>query len=308
MNSQILIRPCRPEDLQAVWKTFLTSFQDMIRRVHGTRQSLRGMRTVPPYLHHVLTTDSRGFWVAESSGKIIGFACSIVRGSVWFLCDFWILPGFQNRGIGRQLLKRSLQSDRTYRITSTYSSLYPPAMRSYIMLGMTPRFPVYTLVRRCQDLKPGWAAEREYEIHEVDPTGSRGAIREAVREMSSVDRVARGSRRDEDHDLFIKRSGNRCWLAKKRGQTIGYFYVSPQGQVGPSAVKVTRAMLPVLHRSIESAALLHPKLTIQIPAPNVESIRELIRAGFRIDSHAIFMSSKEFGKMENYIISGPALF
>jgi ribosomal protein S18 acetylase RimI-like enzyme len=308
MNPQILIRPCRPEDLRAVWKTFLISFQDMIRRVHGTRQGLQGMRIVPPYLQHVLTTDARGFWVAESKGKIIGFACSIVREPVWFLCDFWILPEFQDRGIGRQLLERSLQSDRAYRITSTYSSLYPPAMRSYIMLGMAPRFPIYTLVRSSKDLKPGWVTEREFKIRELDPAGSHGMIQEAIREMRSIDRVARGSERDEDHDLFIKRSGSRCWLAKKSGRTVGYFYISPKGQVGPLAVRDTPAMLPVLHRSIESAILLHPKLTIQIPSPNVESIRELIRAGFRIESHSIFMSSKEFGKMENYIISGPALF
>jgi acetyltransferase (GNAT) family protein len=308
MSSQILIRPCRPEDLRAVWKTFLTSFQDMIRRVYGSRQSLRGMRKVPPYLRHVLATDPRGFWVAQSNTKIIGFACSIVRGSIWFLCDFWIVPKFQNRGIGKQLLKRSLQSDRTYRITSTYSSLYPPAMRSYIMLGMTPRFPIYTLVCRSRDLKPGWAAGRAFKVRELDPAASPGVIRKAVREMSSIDRLARGSGRNEDHELFIKRSGNRCWHAEKRGRTIGYFYISPKGQVGPLAVKGTRDMLPVLHRAIESSALLHPKLTLQVPGPNVESIRELIRAGFRIDSHAIFMSSKEFGKMENYIISGPALF
>ncbi|MBZ5535926.1 MAG: GNAT family N-acetyltransferase [Acidobacteriia bacterium] len=286
----------------------MSSFQDMIRRVYGTRQSLRGMRRVPPYLRHVLATDAQGFWVAESNTKVIGFVCSIVRGSIWFLCDFWIVPEFQNRGIGRQLLKRSLQSDRPYRITSTYSSLYPPAMRSYIMLGMTPQFPIYTLVCRSKDLKPTWAAEREIKICELDPTGSQGGIREAVHEMSSIDKVARGSGRNEDHELFIKRSGNRCWLAKKSDRTIGYFYISPKGQVGPLAVKDTRAMLPVLHQAIESAARLHPGLTIQIPSPNVESIRELIRAGFRIDSHAIFMSSREFGKMENYIISGPALF
>lgn len=34
------------------------------------------------------------------------------------------------------------------------------------------------------------------------------------------------------------------------------------------------------------------------------SYRDMVR----IDTHALSMSSKEFGAMENYIISGPALF
>jgi GNAT superfamily N-acetyltransferase len=308
MASEINIRPCRLDDLRSVWKTFLISFEEMMRRVQGPRRALPGSRKLPPYLQHVLATDARGFWVAESNGEIVGFACSIVRGAVWFLCDFWVLPEFQDRGIGRKLLERSLQSDRRYRIISTYSSLDPSAMRSYIMVGMTPRFPVYTLVLRTKDLKREIAVRSRVKITELPPTASRERIDEAVREMSSIDLVARGSRRKEDHEFFVNRSGSRCWLARKHSKTNGYFYVTASGQIGPLAVENPRYMLPVLHQSIEMAAQWHPKLSIQIPSPNVESIRALIRFGFRIESHAVFMSSREFGRMENYIISGPALF
>jgi ribosomal protein S18 acetylase RimI-like enzyme len=308
MASKIIIRPCRIDDLGSVWKTFLISFEDMIQRVHGSRRPTPGSRKLPPYLRHVLGTDARGFWVAESNGEITGFACSMVRGSIWFLCDFWVLPEFQDRGIGRTLLKRSLQSDRRYRIISTYSSLYPSAMRSYIMLGMTPRFPVYTLTLRTKDLQRKGTREQRLKFSRVAHTQTHGSIDIAVREMSSIDFVARGSRREEDHEFFIRSSGSRCWIAREQDRAKGYFYVTPTGQIGPIAVWNRRDMLPVLHQAIETAAQLHLKLSIQVPSPNVESIRALIRAGFRIDSHAIFMSSKEFGRMENYISSGPALF
>ncbi len=85
MNNQPIIRRARPQDLQSVWDTFLISFDDMIRRVHARPGSTRYPHKPPAYLLHVLETDPETFWVAESSRRIVGFACAIVRGAIWFL-------------------------------------------------------------------------------------------------------------------------------------------------------------------------------------------------------------------------------
>jgi len=308
MNNKIIYRSCRLEDLQSVWNTFLISFRDMMRKVHGACTAERYPRAAAPYLRHILKTDSHSFWVAESGGRIAGFACAIVRGPIWFLSDFWILPQFQNRGIGKELLGRALQSERKFRIISTYSSLHPSAMRSYMMVGMTPRFPVFTLVARTESLKLDTSHAESVELVELSPTDPLGTIRKAIMEMTSVDRLVRGSGRDEDHDFFINRNGNRCWLARERRQTVGYSYLTPEGQIGPVATKSGRNMLFILFRAIQAGVRLHSHLSIRVPSLNLESMRALMRAGFQIESHALFMSSKEFGRMENYVISGPALF
>lgn len=308
MILQEKIRPCRSNDLQAVWEIFLISFRDMIWRVHGTRGPLSYSRKAPSYLSHVLATDPRSFWVAESNGKLVGFSCAIVRGPIWFLSDFWILPPFRGRGIGKKLLRRSLQSDKRYRIISTYSSLFPTAMRSYIMLGMTPRFPVYTLVAKSDELKLKKRNATTVEIFELNDQQPEKVIARGLNQMSAIDEIVRGSARREDHDFFVRRSGMRCWLVKERRQTTGYFYISPKGQIGPLGVRNARNKLQALFQAIREGARCHSRLTFRIPASNIDSIRFLMDAGFRIDSHAIFMSSAEFGSMENYIISGPALF
>lgn len=177
-----------------------------------------------------------------------------------------------------------------------------------MMVGMTPRFPVYTLVARMGSLTLGATPAESVDLVELSPTDPPGTIRKAIMEMTSVDRVVRGSGRNEDHEFFLTRNGSRCWLARKRGQTVGYSYLTPEGDIGPVASKSGRDKLSILFCAIQAGARLPSRLSIRVPSLNVESMRALMCAGFRIESHALFMSSKEFGRMENYVISGPGLF
>jgi GNAT superfamily N-acetyltransferase len=77
---------------------------------------------------------------------------SWVCGDLWFLAELFVSPGNQGRGIGRELLKRTLdhaqKSGATSRalITFTFNAV---SQALYIRHGLFPRLPIYNFnVRR----------------------------------------------------------------------------------------------------------------------------------------------------------------
>src|SRR5262249_61342062 len=72
---------------------------------------------------------------------------ALVRGRVWYLSMFFVLPGDQERGVGRALLERALVYGEARRteVRCVWSSLDPRAQARYVMAGMAPRWPIYRL-------------------------------------------------------------------------------------------------------------------------------------------------------------------
>jgi len=72
---------------------------------------------------------------------------ALVRGRVWYLSMFFVLPGDQGRGLGRALLERALAygEARGAEIRCTWAPLDPRAQARYVMAGMPLRWPIYRL-------------------------------------------------------------------------------------------------------------------------------------------------------------------
>src|SRR5262249_57514779 len=70
---------------------------------------------------------------------------ALVRGRVWYLSMFFVLPSDQGRGVGRALLERALVYGEARRteVRCVWSSLDPRAQARYVMAGMAPRWPIY---------------------------------------------------------------------------------------------------------------------------------------------------------------------
>jgi len=58
-----------------------------------------------------LARTAEHFWLAEDAGQILGYARSIKRGGVRELTEFFVLPGQQSAGVGRELLARAFPSE-----------------------------------------------------------------------------------------------------------------------------------------------------------------------------------------------------
>jgi GNAT superfamily N-acetyltransferase len=88
---------------------------------------------------HLLRTDPGGAWVAEQDGEIVGCALALVREGVWGLSLLGVRPEHQAKGIGRELLARTLEYAEGRRGAIILSSEDPKAMRRYARAGFALR-------------------------------------------------------------------------------------------------------------------------------------------------------------------------
>src|ERR1700755_309496 len=101
----VTIRSARAEDLQRTQELVVASINDLTER-HG----FGAMASVRPasFQSFSLQDDARGLWVAEDNGEIVGTAFSWVSGDLWFLAELFVAPRLQGAGLGRELLRRTL--------------------------------------------------------------------------------------------------------------------------------------------------------------------------------------------------------
>src|SRR6058998_1959929 len=135
------IRKVRPDELAEVWRVHVASS-------NGDRPATRSADTaVASDARAGLTSDPDGYFCAVEEGRISGMVSALVRGQVWYLSMFFVLPGDQGRGLGRALLERALAygEARGAEIRCTLATLDPRAQARYVMAGMPPRWPIYRM-------------------------------------------------------------------------------------------------------------------------------------------------------------------
>src|SRR5262249_41030506 len=102
----LIYRPARAEDLERTDELVVGSINDLTERHNFGSMAARS----PPSLQlFSLKDDPAGLWIAEEADQILGFGFSWVCGDLWFLAQLFVAPGHQGRGIGNELLKRTLE-------------------------------------------------------------------------------------------------------------------------------------------------------------------------------------------------------
>src|SRR5438876_1311944 len=137
----LVYRPACEQDLERAQELVVRSINDLTER-HG----FGPMAVVRPtkFQSFSLKDDPDGLWVAEDAGQMLGFAFSWVCGDLWFLAELFVCAGTQGRGIGSELLKRTMQhaqkATNKALITFTFNTV---SQGLYIRHGLLPRFPIY---------------------------------------------------------------------------------------------------------------------------------------------------------------------
>lgn len=285
-------RTVRETEIAETTDIFLTAVADMYAR-HGINQPAPERGTIETGYRHVYETGI--FQVAEVDGQIAAICNAVVRGPLWFLSGFWMLPQFQRRGIGGALLKRVRdEGERAGASTFfTWSSVDQTAMASYMKLGMLPGYQILTFAGT---LRGHQEQHDEYQVEPLD-----------ISYATALDERVRATGREVDHRFWLTKSGHQGRQVLRDGRAVGYFYFN-HGVVGPAALSETAETEALIETACREASLQGEAVRLMIPGINHTAIRFALRAGLRLVAFSHLLTTAPFGLMEQYLASGPLLF
>jgi GNAT superfamily N-acetyltransferase len=278
LDPSITIRPATIEDSYACFQVFQESIMDL-----GQRQ---GVMTItggqdPEVLAHLwemrrplfehLARTADYYWLAEKGDRVTGYARSILRDGLRMLTEFFVLPGEQAAGVGRELLQRTFAAEGARRRV-VIATTDRPAIVRYLKAGAYPRFPVYEFFR-----SPGRiAVDTGLSFEPIAASPQSLAI------LGTLDQAILGFRREEDHAWLLEtRQG--CLYYRGR-QPVGYGYTGFHN--GPFALLEEKDFPSVLAHAESQAAGRDEEFIVEVPLVNRSAVNYLLSRRFRMHGFA----------------------
>ena len=295
-------RPATPDDTPALYEILKASITELIGRMTpGTDAGLDdpdAWERARPIWEHLARTADRSWVALDAGGRLVGYARSILRDGDRELTEFFVLPGSQSGGIGRQLLGRAFPAGEGARHRSIIATGDPRALARYFKTGLVARFAIGTFSRVPERVE----VATDLVLEPASPS------RPMLAALARLDRRIIGHRRDEDHRFLLV---NRAFVAARRGaQIVGYAYGGRSA--GPIAA-ADPADLPALLAWAESVAGERVKpgeeIGFEVPFPNRVAIAHLLGRGYRLDPFLThFLSDGPAGSFDRYVVTSPPIF
>jgi len=295
----LVYRPARAQELARADALVVATINDLTERHgFGTMAAARP----PNFQAYCLNDDADGLWVAEENGDFLGFAWSWVCGDLWFLAQLFVAPDQQGRGIGQELLKRTLQhADRAGAvnkalITFTFNRV---SQGLYIRNGMFPRFPIYNFSVARERLLPHLRSAR-LRCVPIENTPAH------LQQLAEIDASALGVPRDKHHRYLIADGTTKGVMLYAGDERVGYAYISIDGHIGPLAVTqpdvMGDAFKTALALAADSGAL---QVSAFLPGTSDIALSLAVASGMRITFPMLLMSSRGMADWTQYLPRNP---
>jgi GNAT superfamily N-acetyltransferase len=294
----LIYRPARLDDLEPAQTLVVSSINDLTERHgFGPMASVR-----PPHFQAFsLRDDPAGLWTAEEDGELLGTAFSWACGNLWFLAELFVSRAHQGRGIGNELLKRTLL--HAEKAGSTNKALITFAFNTvsqglYIRHGMFPRTLVYMMNVTRERLQP--LQGNELRSTPIEDTASD------LERLAQIDARALGLSREKHHKFLIGDATMKGVLLHAGPDCVGYAYVNASGHIGPLAVTQQSALGPAFRIALRLAADGGAaQVSAFVPGAADIALGIAVQHGMRIAFPMLLMSSHEFGDWSLYLPRNP---
>ena len=304
MTEKLTLRQATESDNPAVFRLFMRSVRDLEYRqgviaVNDGDDPLfvaEQWEKERPMFEHLART-AHSYWLAERDGEVVGYARSILRERMLELTEFFVSPGEQSQGVGRELLKRVFAAPEAD-VRTIIASTDTRAQARYLKTGVYPKFPIFYFYKRPEP------SEVVTDLSFVPMESSD----ESLESLAELDREILGYRRGIDHAWFM--SSRTGFLYVREGRPAGYGYITRGGGSGPFAVQDAADFPAVLaHAESVAAGEKREQFGLQIPMINRVAVDYLLQRGFLIESDVIlFMSNGDHSGLDHYIITSPPFF
>jgi GNAT superfamily N-acetyltransferase len=254
-------RPATAGDFDAMYAV-LVAAEGGLRERHGFPWAAPPPPDAFADVHaHLLRWNADRMHVAETSGRVVGFAAAFVRGDAWFLADLFVDPKTQGCGVGKRLLELAWGEGPGRRITLT-DAIQPISNAMYARRGLIPTTPVLELGGRPRAGEPRV-------LEPVEPTPEL---------LAEVDAAAYLFDRAADHAFWAATARGTGWL--RDGEPAAYSYAFPSGRIGPVAGRDEACAAAAL--AAELARPLAPDVTLDLPGTARALVEVALGAGLRI--------------------------
>ena len=254
------IRRAAESDLAAAYDVYAAAEGELWRRC-GHQWSPSPFEAWSASLRHLLAEDGERSFVALDGQRLAGFSAALVRDDAWFLAALFVLPKYQGRRIGRELLDRSWAGDHPRRMTIS-DSIQPVSTNMYARRGLMPTTPILTL--------SGSPA--------CDPPADLEAVPAETEALASLDGVAYGFDRGPDHRFWRTQAAKaNLWLLA--GEPIAYSYVDDQGLIGPLAGRDAQAAALALRAELGRREAQHTE--VHVPGSARTLVATAVASGLR---------------------------
>jgi GNAT superfamily N-acetyltransferase len=298
-GSQPRLRRGTPDDNRACFGLFWDSVSDLAAR-HGMPWESSAAEQWPLFasLYDLLERIVAEWWVAEDprDGHLVGYARSIERDGLFELSEYFVEPGRQSAGLGRQLLERAFPLGRG-ELRVIVATTDVRALSGYLRADTSVQFPILGMsaAPRADAPDEGRGGLR------VERIGEDAADLDAV---AMIERQVLGHVRGEELRWLLQQREGYLYL--DGDVRVGFGFVGMNGS-GPVAA-LDPSHLPEVLRHLEWRAhgigLDH--LSFEVPAPNVIAMRHLLGRGFRLDPFVtLLMANRPFGRLDRYLSFTP---
>jgi ribosomal protein S18 acetylase RimI-like enzyme len=295
----LVCRPARAQDLERADAIVVASINDLTER-HG----FGAMATARPpnFQLFSLKDDPDGLWVAEDAGQILGFAWSWVCGDLWFLAQLFVPTAHQGRGIGNELLQRTLEHARKAGatnkalITFTFNRV---SQGLYIRHGLFPKMPIYFFGVARERLMSG-LQDAPLRCVAIEDTAAH------LNALADIDARAVEVSREKHHRYLINDPATKGVMLYAGSECVGYAYIGSDGHIGPLAV--TRA--GVLGDAFATALKVatddgSEQISAFLPGTCDNALSLAVKHGMRITFPMLLMASPGFGDWTQYLPRNP---
>jgi len=247
-----------------------------------------------------LKDDPDGLWIADDGGDILGFAWSWVCGDVWFLAQLFVDPAQQGRGIGNELMKRTLEHAR--KSGAVHKALITFAFNRvsqglYMRHGLFPRMPIYFFGATREQVKAG--------LPEPPLRSTPIEAGAHMKKLVEIDASAMGAMREKHHRYLLDDPTTVGFLLYTGAECVGYAYIA-NGHIGPLAVTradiLGDAFATALTLASETSA---EKISAFIPGTCDSALTLAVNNGMRITFPMLLMASPGYGAWTQYLPRNP---
>lgn len=240
-------------------------------------------------LDHPRATDPGGAWIAErDDGTMAGAALALVRERVWGLSLLAVDEDVRSRGVGRDLLDRTLAygEERGAEGWIIVSSEHPAAMRRYARAGFDLLPAVSAAGVAVLDHAPGAAAR-------VEEAGAAG-----IATANEITRAVRGAGYDRDLEVFLEQD-SRLLIFEDRA-----FAVLREGNVQIVGGRDPEAAALVTWGAVAAAPQGATVMLHNLTSAQQWAIRVALDAGLALSPDGPLCLRGRLGPMTPYLPSG----